>query len=173
MSALATLRDTRDQSLENFAVGQLEHRVLCNLDTPERDSLAEDIMALREHQVPASVVASLLGRLADAMDLNGVQTAGDRTVCGLLDTLATPRGRAALVDEAGEGVKALATRLRPALRVLARPEAHDAVTLFSAAAIVSAAIDGTAPATLTSGALRHELRPTAHDLLLRLRDGVS
>jgi hypothetical protein len=178
VSALAAVYESRDTALEGFALNQLVHRVLVNLDTPEQDSVVEDILALRAHGVPNPVIAGMLGRLADALDLHVKEGECERTIIGLLDGLGTPAARRKLAEEVGagrSGVKALAVRLRPALRVLGRPQdhAHDPIALVAAAGAVAAVIQTVAPATLASQSLRHELGARAHDLLLRLRDGVA
>lgn len=176
MSVQTDIRRGRDHGLELQAINGTEHRLLINLATPERDSLAEDIMALRAYNVPNAVLSAILGRLADAIDLNAAEGACERELTGLLDGLTTPSGRRRVAAENGGGreTKTLARQLSPALRVLGRPEAYvrDVATLVAAAGVVSSVLVTAAPSTIGSAGLRNELGAHAHDLLLRLRDGV-
>jgi hypothetical protein len=176
VSATAAIRDASDMALEATALNLAEHRLLANLETPEVDSIAEEIVALRTYGVPDDVLARLLAQVAAALELNAQEGGCERQITGLLEALNTGQGRKLLAAEVSAGgVKALAVRLRPALRILGRPEAyaHDVAALVAASAIVAEALATVAPATVAAGGLRHELGARAHDLLLRLRDGAS
>lgn len=157
-----TIDEARDSALDLIAINAREHLVLCNPATPERDSLAEDLLALTAHGVPREVIGALLQRLGEALDLNRLEGTGERALAGTLD-------RFCQQAEAALGVKALARALRPHLRAIA--DGAERSELLAALRAVDRLAAAQTLDRLRSVALRHELRTGLHDLLLTLIEG--
>lgn len=148
------------QVIEALALNDQQRRALFD-PSPAIDSLAEELVALREHGVPDHVVRRLVGRVGEVITLNGLEGACEHDVSGRLDRL---RHAARARTDDALTVKGLARALRPDLAVLARGER---AREFTAAALrVQDVIRSADPTKLRSRSLRNELGGGRHDLLL-------
>jgi hypothetical protein len=161
------LARARDYALELVAINAAEQKVLVNLTTSDCDSVAQEIVALRDYGVPHDVISRALGRVFLAIELNGLEGAIERDLAGQLDSLATAAHNGDGVAEQ-LGIHAIARALRPALRVLNDLSNHDSIEIVRASAIVLDVVRAHPAEMLGSDALRRQLRPTAHDKLLEL-----
>lgn len=164
------LSRARDGAMDLLAVNHREHELLINLATPECDSLAEELVALRAYGVPHEEIRRLLGLLGLVLELNATEGGGERDLVGQLDGLASAAHAAARSAEGAvtPSVQKLAGILRPALRVIADREAHDDIEIIRSSATVAGVIEACPDELLLGSSLRHELRPTLHDRLVDL-----
>lgn len=156
-------------TLEARAIGEAEARRLFNPDR-EVNSLAERLIALRDHGVPRDDLRAIFTDLKAIIALNAKQCGHEADVAGQLDELAAALHHAeteAHVDRA-LGIKAIANTLRPALDVIANPAAHPAAAYVRSVRDVDRIIASTTRTRLLSASVRHELGAGKHDLLAEL-----
>lgn len=148
------------QVIEALALNEQQRRALFD-PSPEVDSLAEELVALRAFGVPDHVVRGLVSRVGDVLTLNGLEGACQHDVSGLLDRLCRVQrsGVPAVLT-----VKGLARTLRADLAILAQ---GDVAREFTAAALRVQDVVRQVPADrLRSTSLRNEIGGARHDLLL-------
>ena len=167
------LRGFVDVAADAIAANRAQHRLLFN-PTPEVDSLAERLIALRRHGVPSGLISELIQDVKQLITLNEHEHGDERALAGALDALA--RAEHAAEREGSRAhdaisVRALVRRLRDDLDTI---RASGTGTEFALAAARVREICSQTPADkLTSNTLRHELGGRRHDLLVEMVRSVQ
>ena len=101
MNATA-LRPATGAALEASALHAAQQRALFN-PSPECDSLAERLIALREHGVPNTVLRGLIADVRAVIELNAREGRCERAVCVELEQLGRSLDGAAGIPEIAQG----------------------------------------------------------------------
>lgn len=165
MSA-AQLRAATGTALEGQALNHAQHRALFD-PSPECDSLAERIVALHRHDVPATAIRGLLADIRAVLDLNAREDGCHRQIAGELDRLTRIASSTNQLAEALT-VRGLVRRLRDPLTILLSPEQATAAQLVNARDIVRETIAISPRDRLASTRFAHELGGRRHRRLLEL-----
>lgn len=175
MDASILLRDIVGPALDGCAHNHHQSRLIFNA-SPEIDSLAERIAALREHDVPDDVISALFADLRALRESNHAELAAHRAVAKTGDNLARSAGsaRAGLCASLPDHMTVTGIKRRLGggdgpLAILAAPAGRDAKTLMGAQAAVRDVVTRAPDAVLNRPSLRNQLGASRHDLLLALR----
>jgi hypothetical protein len=164
------LREARDETLELIGLNHAQRRLLANA-TPERDSVLDHLQHWRtKYRISDEDWLACGLPLGRAIALNDQEYVGERQIARTLDDLASVAHRH---QSRPMSFKHLADALREALLVMDAPAGRSADALIAARRTVTDIVAITPSDRLRSDTLRHELRPTAHDVLLALLDGAS
>lgn len=168
-------RTARDTAMDIQALNHRQRFLYANT-TPERDSLLEHLVFLQaKYRIDAEDMLGPFKCLRDGMEANDAELHGERQITGLLNDLAATAHRAdgAAGPVMVMSIKALASTLRPHLRVLGRPAGHTAADLDHARSAVTAIVRSVPADRLRSESLRHELREHAHRTLMGFVNRVT
>lgn len=167
VAAHHSLSRARDQAMDLTGLNHAQRTRLANR-SPGRDSVLEHLQYWRTKYAITDedwIACGLL--LGEAISLNDQEYLGEREITGLLDGLAITAHHQARRDvDRPASLKALAKKLRPALTILAAPAGQSSRDLIDARRAVCDVVAVTSPERLQSPTLRHELRASAHDVLL-------
>lgn len=165
-----SIKTARDQTLDLIGLNHAQRALLANA-TPGRDSILEHLQYWRSKYSITDTDWIACGlQLGEVVTLNDREYLGERQIAGSLDDLASVAHRHAARPMS---FKDLADALREALLVMDAPAGRSADALIAARRAVTDIVAITPSNRLRSDTLRHELRPTAHDVLLALLDGAS
>jgi hypothetical protein len=173
MNAALILTDVVAPALDGQAHNHTQARLIFN-STPEVDSLAERVAALRDHGVPDHVISDLFADLRALRESNAAELACERRVAHVGDDLARTLNTTGLCHTLADhmtvtGIKRAVGGPDGPLAILADPAGRTAKDITDARAAVRAVVTRAPDTVLTRASLRNQLGASRHDLLLALR----